>query len=369
MPELIEKSKLVAGVPFRLTKPTGDFHFKRNYLGYLQGYPMTEGRLIDDAKDAWEEGNFLLVKWNGAEEPGSYRDFDLYELAIPEVPGIQKAETVYGRLADPRLKPWDEGNFLVIHTETITEEVNGREKTRVVQSLEARDINAWQFYKFVKLDVNGTPTEVVYARVRNRSEAPWAAQNIDFFVPANEEKQTPARWEPGDMNTDFPEQTWKKERVSPKISRKSALDKTKHFAVQFKDDFTYENWKKQTTVGRDFLLATGANLWKIIEEKVKSKVEDGNDPCHYWLTITRTEKPRGETVGDDGKAVKAPPEVTYDLQAQKLSPEEIAAIATAKVAAREAQEEQSTSHDEQTPATQALFGGQASSDDLDSGVF
>lgn len=311
MPETIEKAKLVAGVPFHLLDDAGTFHFKRSYLGYLLGFPMVEGSLVDDAKDPWADGNFIVER-RGSVEQGNYRDFDLVVLEVPEIAGIQRAETVYGRVVDQRLKPWDAGNFQVIRTETITETVNGREKKRIVQHLDLRDMNTFQFWKLTKVGADGSAIEVLYGRQVNQSEGPWAAGNFEVFLPAAAGEEKPKGWTTLDFNTDFPEQTWKRERVAPKMGRKSVLDRAKLFPIRFRENFSFTNWKGETTIDRDYLLATGPTLWKLLEEKIKSKREDGNDPCHYWLTLSYTEKPRGE-------GVDAPPEVTYVLDAEKMS--------------------------------------------------
>lgn len=350
MSETIEKAKLVAGVPFHLTDPVGALHFKRSFLGYTLGFPMAEGSLVDDSKDPWADGNFLL-ETRGTIQQGDYRVFDVVVLEVPEVPGLQEAETIYCKVVNTQLKPWDEGNIERIRTAKYEEEINGRVRTRIVQTLEPCDVNAMEFWKLSKIGADGKATEVLYGRQKRRGEGPWATGNFEVFLPAAAGEDKPRGWKDLDFNADFPEQTWKKERVGPKFGRKSGLDKSKQFAIRFRENFSYTNWQKETTIDRDFLLSTGPTLWKLIEEKIKSKVEDGNDPCQYWLTLGYTEKARGE-------GVDAPPEVTYTLEAKKMTEDEIKALpvetpkATVKRVPAVAQEEVAPH-----PAEDALFNG------------
>ena len=330
MPEIIEKAKLVAGVPFHLADAEGSFHFKRSYLGYIQGFPMVEGSLVDDSKDAWAPNNFIRETRNGM-EPGNYRDFDMVVLEVPEVPGLQEAETVYGRVVDQERKPWDPGNFQRIKTAIVTEiiEVNGqeKEKKRIVQSLELRDINSWQFWKLSKIGSDGIPTEVIYGRTKTGG-APWDG-NFEVFLTGAAGADSPKGWTELDYNKDFPDQTWKKERVAPKIGRKSALDKTKLFAIRFKENFSYTNWKNETVIDRDFLLSTGATLWKLLEEKIKTTEGFKIDPLKCWMTLTYTEKPRGDGTTD------APPEVTYGIDVVPMTEDELKALPVEVIVAKE----------------------------------
>jgi len=98
--------------------------------------------------------------------------------------------------------------------------------------------------------------------------------------------ESTSAWIPLDANTDFPQNVWKHERISPKAHRTSALEESKHYLVDTASVVSVTAWDSEAPVeATRFALVTGPGLWKALEAKIASKVEDKNDPTRYWLTL------------------------------------------------------------------------------------
>lgn len=300
----------------RLVRPEGTYHYRRGVRGWQLGFPYVEGSRIDEGKKPWEPDNFEATSLSATKIPSqNYESYGYYEVQLPEVPGIRPKATITCRTIDHAKKLWDHGNCELIRGEFEEVEYHGEKKQRPRMVVEPVEYDSFTYVQLTKLGNAGEALEVLYGRASNPTHPYWDPENLLVFRDG--------QWVDTNLDTDFPANIWKRERISPKAKRKSALEETKRFPINTDGVVTVTPWDTKVAVeSMRFLLDAGPGLYKALEEKAATIREVGGDPTAFWLTLRYViQKEPGETEATKREI----PNVTWAVKAERMTDEEVAA--------------------------------------------
>lgn len=347
MHPIIEKPKAIAqvvdgktgkveqqGVRIRLVRPDGRFSYRRNFTGYILGYPYVTGHRLDEGKKPYDGekpsdgGNFEAESSSRTTIPEqNYNSYSLYLVELPEVPGIRARGTAWCRKVDHAKNLWDTGNCELVEGEQEEVEYRGEKRIRYRTVTRPFEYNAFTYLRLQKLgEKEGEVVETVYGRAVNPTQPYWDPMNFEVFRTSDDGTTA---WVSVELEQDFSSNIWKRERISPKMKLKSALDETKRYEVETEVPFEVTPWDTRVAVAATrFILDAGPGLHKAIDDKVKTSLELGADPTRLWLTLqyvlldAPATKPEEKA---DGKP--AIPHVNWVIEAKPMTPQEIAAAA------------------------------------------